>query len=59
MIEHNIDYGTDGEDPLSNIANILNERDLNLDLGKERKLTRNTGHRRYNNSNKKEPYDYQ
>lgn len=73
MVEHEIEGGSDG-DHLANIACILNERDLNagddfmegslrrelaLELGKEKQLTRNPGHRRYNNSNKKSPYAYQ
>lgn len=58
MIEHDVEY-EEGEDHLSNIANILNERDLNIDLQKSKKLTRNTGHRRYNDSSKKSPYVYQ
>jgi hypothetical protein len=65
MVEHDIEGGSDG-DHLANIANILNERDLNageshefiedtlrggfaLNLGKEKQLTRNPGHRRYSN----------
>jgi hypothetical protein len=73
IVEHDIEAGSDG-DHLANIANILNERDLNvpedfmegslrgdlaLQLGKDKQLTRNPGHRRYNNSNKKSPYAYQ
>ena len=54
MVEHEIEYEGEG-DHLANIAEILNERDMNLDLNfnKQQKLTRNLGHRRYSNSNKK------
>ena len=65
MVEHDIEGGSEG-DHLANIANILNERDMNaaeshefiedtlrggfvLNLGKEKQLTRNPGHRRYSN----------
>jgi hypothetical protein len=41
-----------GQGDLDNIATILNERDLNIEMP-EKGLTRKIGHRRYNDSAKK------
>lgn len=58
ILEHDMEIVGQGQGDLENIASILNERDLNLELP-EKGLTRKIGHRRYNDSAKKSPCNYQ
>jgi hypothetical protein len=50
ILEHSMEIVGQGD--LDNIATILNERDLNIEMP-EKGLTRKIGHRRYNDSAKK------